>query len=268
MPFVNYKEVDGFNVVTSFDPPSVDPVESHKIVDPLWAETTEYKKAEALSEKFGQLEQRRQQLLAAARRARNKGEHEAIGRAYEAVVQEQKAIQAEAKANKPALTKQRSDLLKEHAVFFQVPNCNEVDQETVDELSAKLHALKPGQFLTLEGFVIDDHRGEIYWIKDEFECWSKVTIRELGEEIPTGAKPRTEITQEDLKEIVHQRNIERISGLTPEQKEDEKAARIKNVLAASATKRSEFEIEGHENPLSQAKQWYNERKAEIENLYK
>jgi hypothetical protein len=43
MPYVRTKQVGAYKVVTGFEPPSLDPVESKKIIGPMLIDTDEYK---------------------------------------------------------------------------------------------------------------------------------------------------------------------------------------------------------------------------------
>jgi len=160
MPYVRFIEADGFKFVTDFEPPTIDPVATQKVINPLFEETDEYKYTQKLRAEFGELERRRQGILGASRRARNHGELKAAQDAYEAVVKEQRDIQRKAVEHKPAFAQRRLALLEEHAVRFEIQGCQEIDQEVKDTLTDAFALLQPGQALTIEGHVITDEARE------------------------------------------------------------------------------------------------------------
>lgn len=266
--FVNFKEVDGFEVITGFTPPSIDPRESYKVVGPLLEMTEEHKKAISLNTQYGQLERQRVDVLKAARQNRDPSQKKVFNDRYEVVVGLQKVIQKEAAEFKPELTKKRQELLKENAVYFQVPGCREIDLKTLGGLSDKIQALKRGQFLTTDGDVINDNRGREYWYRDDFYTWIQVIIDGLDQPVPTNGILVSDLTADQRAEIAEQRSMERISKLTREEKKDERKVQIERVLMMAASKRSQLEIEGTKDPLKQSQFWYEQEKAKIENLYK
>ena len=267
MPWVRFTEVDGFKIVTGFDAPSIDPIATARVIDPLLVETDEHRYFEKLRTEFGDLERRRQGLLTASRRARNHGELESTKRIYEDVVEQQRIVQSKAIEHKSKYTAKRIELFKSHAVRFEVPGYQEIDQETKDRLTDALALLRPDQLLTIEGHVLTDLRGGEYWFKDDEDIWLTMTNTELGEELPPGAKLREELTADEYAEIRHQGNLTRISALSDGEKRTEREQKIKDALAIAAKYRSQYEIEGRADPLGDSKQWFCEEKSRIEKLY-
>ena len=85
--------------------------------------------------------------------------------------------------------------------------------------------------------------------------------------MPPDAKLREELTDEERDEIRHQGELERIARLTADQREKEKQNKIKETLAVAARIRSQYEIEGRENPLDDSKKWFTSEVEKINNLY-
>lgn len=267
MPWVRFVEIDGFRVVHGFDAPSIDPVATARVIDPMMAETDEYKHAESIRREFGDLERRRQALLGTARRARNHAELTATQNSYVGVVRSQNALQQKAAAHKIKYMAKRAELMAAHAVRFEIGNCLEITQKQKDKLTDAFALLQPRQLLTLDGHVITDHRGLEYWFQVEGE-WMKTVIKGLDEELPPGAKLRTELTDDECDEIRQQAEIERISKLNDGQREKEKQDRVKEALAVAARVRSQYEIEGRADPLGDSKQWFKAEVKRLENLYR
>ena len=267
MPWVRFAEIDGFKIVTGFDMPSIDPVATSKIIDPLLVETEEHKYLEKLRAEFGELERRRQALLISSRRVRNHAELQATQQSYESVVKKQIDVQKKAVEHKPKYTKKRLELMEKHAVRFTISTCPKISQEQKDKLSDAFALLKPGQLLTVDGHVLTDHRGGEYWFQNTENIWAKITITKLGEELPAGAKLRKDLTDDECSEIRHQGNLTRISALSDAEKRTERDQKIKDALAIAAKYRSQYEIEGRADPLGDSKQWFCEEKSRIEKLY-
>jgi hypothetical protein len=193
MPYVNFKEIDGFKVVCSFqDMGDIDPVATAKAIAPLLAETEEHKHLESLGQQFGELERRRQGILGASRRARNHGELKAAKDAYEAVVKEQQDIQRQAAEYKPKHLAKRRALMETHGVYFEIPGCQEIDQETKDKLTDAFALLQPGQVLTVEGHIVTDEARKVARIArlddDEKEKEKQRSIRDA---LATAARMRS-----------------------------------------------------------------------------
>ena len=268
MLYVRFKEIDGFKIFLSFEPPSVDPVQTAKTVDPLMAETDEHKHMQSLSERFGKLERRRQQILGQARLVcKDPAALDMAQKAYEDVVKEQQEVQQEAAEYKPQYQRRHLELTKKHIVRFYTPGCQEITQEQKDELTRAFALLEPGQLLTVDGHVLTDRRGEVYWYKDELEQWIEVVIKALDDEIPAGAKSDGALTYKEKDEIAEQKEVARIAALNDEDREREKQALLDDAPNQAVTKRSQYEIEKRADPLSDAQKWLTERTEWIENRY-
>lgn len=154
MPYVRTIEMCGYRVVAGFATPSLDPVESDKAIKPLLEETDEFKTMQDLGERFGVLERRRQEILGVARmhaRKLDKTAFEEARKAYEAIVEEQKAVQKQAADAKPALIAKRLELIKKHGVRFQLRDVEKIDEETSDMLTSKFAGLRNDEYLLIDG---------------------------------------------------------------------------------------------------------------------
>jgi hypothetical protein len=165
MPYVRTKSAGSFKLVAGFEPPSLDPVQSERVVQPLLEETNEFKTMQTISAEFSELEQKRQMLLADARRLRRPVDRESIGKAYKAVVIEQREAQERAAALKPALLAKHRELLETHGVRFYTPGVEEIDEETSEMLTSKFAGLGSDELLLIDGTVIKANE-----IKDQLEA--------------------------------------------------------------------------------------------------
>ena len=267
--FANTKEVDGYTVVIGFRAPPIDPVATSRVVDTVIEETTEYKAARELSEKWSQLEQNRKGFILAARKTVAAKDLASIQRSYLDTVDRQKETQKQLATHAPALKAKRKDLYQKNAVYFIPPGYEEIsDKVFFENLQRLFSELKGNQFLTIHGDTITDHRGEHYWLKDEVCGWAEITVKGLSEEIPTGSIRSDKLSKENIAEIHSQKELERISNLSEEQRKTEKEAKLSRALSISTVKRSEYEIYGADNPLELAQKWYQDEVSKIETLYK
>jgi hypothetical protein len=266
--FANTREIDGYTVITGFKSPPVDPVQTSRIVDTVIEETTEYKVMKKITDHYSDLERRRTALIREARQKNSSKEHEAVHRNYVETVAKQRAMQAEIVKYNPHIKSKRKQLYREHAAYFMPSGYEEIDGQAFDSLQKKFSELRPKQYLTIEGNIMTNKRGEKYWLKDEFG-WTEFTVCELGEEIPTGAIHKDKLSNADIADIILQKEAERISKLTTEQKQHEKDEKMKRLLSFAAGKRSEYEISGvnPENSLALSQKWYRDEASKLETLY-
>jgi hypothetical protein len=131
------------------------------------------------------------------------------------------------------------------------------------ELQARLAALGPHECLTDAGEALPDFRGVEYWRCENGE-WRSARIEEAGAELPAGAVPAGELTDELRKIIAGQEEARRITNLTVEEREREKKGRLDAARARARALREEAEIAGED---FDAPAWYRQRKAETEAEY-
>ena len=249
---VLYKEIDGHKIIIGFDYPTIDPVETKKIVDVAIKDTPEY---QALEDKKAEFAQAVQDFNAAAK-ARDK---EKFSHAQSAM----KVRQEELKPLADEYAEKLVALRTEHAVYFE-PRMGEVirTSDEVKDLVAALEARPEGTFISLDGKTIQDNRGTVYFKKTSGK-WKRTHIVKLGEEIPSGAKTEDALSASETVEIERQR----IQALTPQEKASEKADALDKALIQAENMDRSLEIQGDPDHIAKSKAWLDGRTSEIESLY-
>jgi hypothetical protein len=165
----------------------------------------------------------------------------------------------------PQMTeKEIENLYIENLVYAKVGNEAElVDDETAEQIQNKLDTMDEHQLLLDSGEYDVDYRGVEYWIKKSSK-WGKEQINETGIALPSGSVLDGDLTQEQRAEIAAQQEADRIAGLTPEQKAEEKRSKLHVLAREAITKAEEAELLG-ETFDKQA--WIQPKKAELEKLY-
>jgi hypothetical protein len=165
----------------------------------------------------------------------------------------------------PALknTKTLEELYADNAVpAHNIPNQKLVEDSEGDEFQTALD--KPGDHKKLlsTGETIDDWRNTEYWVKGQ--TWTKQKIETLGETLPADGILEEDLTESQRKEIAEEKEIERISKLTPEERATEKQDRLNALKREATLLKSDAEIAGEDfNALA----WFQAKKAEVEAKY-
>jgi hypothetical protein len=118
------------------------------------------------------------------------------------------------------------------------------------------------------GEYIDDYRDMEYWKQNKSGRWVQEKIAAIGEAVPGNAVVLDRLDQERRREIEQaiaaQKETDRLASLTPEQKAEEKRAKL-HALAREALQKAEEAELLDEDFDKQA--WIQPKKAEIEALY-
>jgi hypothetical protein len=138
-----------------------------------------------------------------------------------------------------------------------------VDGETADELQRQFNALGKNELIAVSGEITADFRGVEYWEKDD-AGWNKHRIDRIGMPIPAGAILPESLTPEQWAEIAARHETERIAALPPEKLQEEKEAEIQAAKSEARIKKEEAEIA---DEAFDAKAWFKNKKAEIEEKY-
>jgi len=143
------------------------------------------------------------------------------------------------------------------------PDAEMINNIEGDQIQKKLDARGDRQLLedTLE--YVADNVGVEYMIKKSGR-WAKEKIEDIDVDLPGNAVLLDKLTLEQQQEITAQNEADRIAGLTPEKKAEEKSNRL-HALAREANNK-EADAELLEEPFDK-KEWLNPKKQEIERLY-
>jgi hypothetical protein len=267
MPYVETSMIGSSQVVRGFAAPSIDPVATEAVVAPLLAAeqvcidhaTFKNELTQNLAEQAALWETWKAQT-------RFSPEWNQSQIDWNKLIATQAEIQTKCQNQDRLVQERRRTLIEEHAVRFEIGGVVQIDDATERSLKGKLEALAPGYKLLFDGSTLVDHVGEKYWTKT-IDTWAETTIDELGVDVPPGSFKYFDLSTADRAEVDYQIDRDRIIALTPETRADERDQKLEEALAASAQKRGELEITGHEDPLGAAQDWYNAQVAEINTLY-
>jgi hypothetical protein len=256
------KEIDNYVVVLGFDQAVVDPIATNEKMLELLKQTDEY---EAHKEKVLLIAEKTKAHIsligkrALTEEARLKKEEE-----LEALKEEIISLQEALQEHLSILDEKTKEIRTNNLIYFE-PKLGEgiLEDETLIEKHGKL---KKEEALTVEGEVIPNHKGKVYYKKENGE-WIRTKVKKIGEEVPSNSKLDSELTDEERGEVSEDLDKQRIKRLNPAQKENEKQEKLRELLVEAASKKVQYEILGDEDPLGKSQAWYNEKKAELEAKY-
>ena len=256
---VLYSEIDGHKIITGFDRPTVDGVETSKIVNEAIKDTPEYqaveaKKAEyaAAIKELSELRGKYKKGAKVPREAQEKWNH-ALGK--------MSVRQEELKPLARDLADKITTLRRSHAVYF-TPRKGEVVKAAneVDGLMEAIKGRSDGILIAIDGSEVEDNRGRVYFRKSGGK-WARTQIVRLGDKIPGDAV--TEPTEPQAAEI----EIDRVAALPADVKAKEKERAMANAMISAAGMRSELEIQADPDALTKSQNWYQAEVDRIEGLY-
>jgi len=167
----------------------------------------------------------------------------------------------------PEMTEESEEykkLFDENLEYAKVgPEADVVEDDVAEEIKEKLDAKGDNRLLLASGEYIADYRGIEYWITNSGK-WEKEKIEEVGIELPLGAILQENLSKEQQEEISVQQEAERIAGLTPDQKIEEKNNKLHALAREAIMKAEEAELLGEE---FDKQAWLNPIKAKIVALY-
>jgi hypothetical protein len=278
MPLIKFKIIDGVKVVQSFKEPNIDPeATKKKLIAELEKsdEWDEYQKTlQKVTDQIRTTTVRRADVEGTIKRAGN-GQGSAIVQKRKAQnVNEYQKCNAEIQRyhdilaqSLEALNAKREQLLPDCTIRLSGGGYEQVDSKTCDKLKDAYKALRPRQYLTSDGTVIDDLRQTIYVAKID-GLWKSGKIEKLGEKLPNGAKSPDRLTEVEKTEIMNQARREWVAGLDHDDRKKLKADELDNARLAAATQRSAFELEHSDDEAKKmAQEWLAAEKAKIEELY-
>lgn len=249
---VLYSEIDGYKIITGFDIPVIDPVETAKIVNKEIQNTSEWQAVEGKKKEYAD-------ALGSLRTAASSRDN----KAYQGAVNAMEAIQKELHPLVLALNDKIKALRSAHAVYFE-PRKGEaiVDAETADGLLKSIKGRAEGVFITLDGATVEDNRGKVYFRKVSGR-WTRTRITKLGDKIPNGAVMGPDLTDAQRDEAER----DRITTLAPATAAREKETLEKQAMKDSMTMRAELEIQGDTEALKKSQDRYKAEMGRIKSLY-
>jgi len=128
----------------------------------------------------------------------------------------------------------------------------------------RLEARGENRLLLDNGEYIADHRNVEFWKKENGQ-WIKERIEKLGVSLPVGAVLPDKLTTEQNKEITDQQEKKRIGALGLKEKAAELLSRIRSLAREASQKAEDAELLGE---TFNKKEWFEQKKAELEKAYK
>lgn len=252
MKTVLYKIIDGHKIITGFDRPTVDPVETNKVVAVIIKDTPEYQAAEAKKAEYADAAR---DMMAAAK-IRDDAR-------YKAALLVMSAYQDELKILARDLDAVIMRLRRERAIYFE-PRQGEVIRTAAEikTLSAAIQDRPEGICIALDGSHVEDNRGKVYFRRSGSK-WNRTHIVRLGDKIPAKAVLAADVTDAQRAEIER----DRISALSADVKAKEKNKAMEAAIKQATEMWSRLEIQGDQDALDKSKAWYTEEVATLEALY-
>ena len=262
---VLYEEIDGHKIITGFDRPTVDGVETSKIINGhgkepgLIHDTPEYQAVEAKKAEYqaaiNELSELRGKYKKGAnvpREAQEQWNH-ALGK--------MSVRQDELKPLARDLADKITALRRSHAVYF-TPRAGEVIKagDEVDGLVRAIKGRSGGELIAIDGSTVEDNRGTVYFRKSGGK-WGRTEICKLGDKIPSDAV--TEPTESQAAEI----EVDRVAALPADIRAKEKERAMDSALKSAAAMRNELEIKSDPDALTKSQDWYQTEVDRIEGLY-
>lgn len=274
MKTIKTKQIDGYTVVESVQSAGgfIDPEATKKIVAVEIEKTEAYKQIEALKKQMLDCAIKARENQAKARQAKQGGKsYDEYWAAYKAEMEKFNAIQTELLPLATTLKQEFARLTLEHAVYFNLPEGEELREDSeADEISAALEsAASNNSVIALQGgeiIEVVDNRGKRFYQKSGGR-WVGAEITKLGETAKKSAIAEADLTDDQRAEIAEQNESDRVAALKPADKEAEKAAVLKSLAQAAASKKAELEITGDSKALETAQSWYQSEAAIVEAKY-
>jgi len=152
-------------------------------------------------------------------------------------------------------------------VFFE-PRLGEVikSESELEDLRTKFSGKTETQSLLEDGNYVDDFRGQKYHKKTSGK-WVETTIDKLNSFKITGSKYTEELTEIERTEIEDQKETERITALTSEEKTSEYNSNKSELAGKSQIMETELKFDGVVDFEKQAQAFYTSELDKLKTKY-
>jgi len=266
MKTVIYSDIDGYQVVKYFAEAQVDPIVTMAKVSDKVLGLNELAQVNSVKAKVIAL------LISANNftdlsNSANKTGNTTLAASYQkqsSAARAQVAVLEEEYAKVlAAYEKARNSIIEANSVFFTPgPGESFISDENYAALKNQFDALHEDEKLCINGVVIKDLRDKTFWTKGT--KWESMTISSLGQGLPAGAILESDLDESQRAEISSEYEAARISGMTADEKNTEKAIVLNNAARDALQKKGIAEIT---KEIFDAQAWYAEKKLEIEAKY-
>jgi hypothetical protein len=256
MPHIRTKDIDGIAIVVGFSSPGIDPEETRRAIQQRAINSPAGQKLSKIVRQIDTVATRRAEL------SKGRAKRVAINQCTAEI--KRYKVMLEAAMNE--VKQVTHSIAQDTVILLRGPGYHEVDDKTHKTLRSLYQALGPAQMLTADGQTITDRRKEELFYKSDGE-WAVKRIATLGEDIPAGAKTRDELTNEEIADIIDQKKRARIEAMSTTERQKQLAKALEAIALQAATVRSAYEIEGRDNPLDDARLWYEAEKKRVEEVF-
>lgn len=252
MKTIIFETIDGHDIIRGTGNVTIEPIETNKIVKELLKETPEHQALEAKKAEYMQAAADRLTAIKSKDNAKYKAAGEAMKTAQAAAIPLAKDLKAKIVS-----------LRRENAVYFE-PRAGEVvrPDEEVKTLLKVIQGRAQGTFIALDGSVVQDNRGKVYFRKVNGK-WGGTRILRLGDKVPADAVLDSDMTDTQIREAER----DRVMALPDNVKALEKEKAMGSAINAAADMRSRLEIQSDSDALKKSQKWYRDEAARIEGLY-
>lgn len=272
MKTILHGNIDGYEIITGFADATPDPMATRMRIAPMIPGLTEQKAVNDIQEKINDRRRRVVEEFIGIFghepfELRSPAEADWYSKAKQACENDVNGIASlltePIKARDAAVKK----LEDENQVYCQPGPLEMLDHDNKSaDLIPLFLARVDREQLQIDGTIVPDFRGIRLFNPDN---WSSRVISKLGDE-PTGKEiAEVDLSDDHRAEIAAQKEVARLSKLTP----DEKAAEVKMILdglASQAAARKDEEIikgESTDHALRNAQTWYRDQEQKVKSKY-
>jgi hypothetical protein len=265
MKTILFKEIDGYEILTGFGNPAVDPIETRKAAGLVLETTEEYKQLAALRARNAEVQEQRRMAMTDLKKEKDPAKRRDAENRYKDAMMLAEQLESQAAELAPRFAEKERTCLRDNAVYFEPrPGERIVEDAEVGRLTVAVDAAGPGYLVDTAGTAVPDFRGKVFWLKTA-DGWTRQDVNTIGIE-PVG-KPYEDLNDSERLEVQEQLESERVAGLKAEEKNAEKAAAVDAAASQAALMRSKLEIQGDAKALDKAREWYDAEVVRIEALY-
>jgi hypothetical protein len=277
MAYLNIAKIGETEIITGFTPPSIDPVETKKVVAVEMEKTDVFKRRTKIHKQVSRIYQERQSILnrigPLSAGLRDNPDDEKIKLEIEKLRKQfidtnPKLAKMEILNNevKPEYDAEYRRLFDKHCIRFSIPGCTVISENEKQKIKEEMDALEPGQHLTPQLNIITDRRGQTYFAQRNGK-WVDTTITTIDHRLPDDAKLTEELTDDDRASIMASETRDAIKMMTPASRNAARQRALDGVRDAAVIKERGFHLDGFDDSEERAKMWLKDEKQKIEELY-
>lgn len=270
MKTITVKNIDGLNIITNIGNVNglIDPEATKKIVKVEITKTDIHKEIQKIKKQMSVYARQAHEAMKHAKKSsteadKNKFVTESNARRLQ--------FNEEMEKMKPLavqLNKEYKTMMVEKAVYFTPTQGEEIlPDEEVDDIEQKMiAATQAGKLLDRDKNEVDNYVGKSFW-KEVSGRWERTDFNIIGVAPVAGSSEISDLTEEQVSEILEQLEMDRIDGLSSVNKDVEKNNILALLLTQSAMKKTELDILGDKDALTKAQAWLADETVKVELKY-